>query len=159
MTIYHIYGLFNEEHTGTYIGHTKDLAKRLSVHKNDAKTRNSKVYKYMREVQGEWKIEVLETHECSKKYAIERERYYKELMGDLNTEVPGRTHAEYHLDNKEKYVKNTKTWRENNPEKVKAKYAKNKLNRFTCECGVNLRYSDKSKHEKTKKHVAYKNKE
>ena len=142
--IYHIYGLYNEDYPHTYIGYTEDLTARLSKHKFMAKTANSKVYKYMREVQGDWKLEVLETHECSKKYAKERERYYKELMGDLNTEVPGRTHKE---------------WREDNPEKFRKemdrKYARQKLNRYTCECGSNLRWADKARHEKTKSHIAY----
>jgi predicted GIY-YIG superfamily endonuclease len=144
MTIYHIYGLYNEEHTGTYIGHTKDLEERLRGHKKIAMTSNRKVYKYMREVGGEWQMHVLETHECTKKYAIERERYYKDLVGDLNTEVPGREKPEY-----------DKTWYKNNPEKVKAKNDKRKLERYTCQCGSNLRWSDRRQHEKSAKHIAY----
>ena len=198
--IYHIYGLYNEDYPHTYIGYTKDLVKRLNKHKSDAKISNSKVYKFMREVQGEWKLEVLETHECTKKYSIERERYYKELMGDLNTDVPGRTTKEWrednkervsethkiwlednpeynktwykknkdkvnenargwYLDNKERHAELGKIWSKNNPEKVKAKQErcreKRKLNRYTCECGSNLRCSDRPRHERSKSHIAY----
>jgi predicted GIY-YIG superfamily endonuclease len=146
--IYHIYGLFNEDHPHTYIGHTKNINARLYSHRNKAKTKNSKVYKCMREVGGDWKMEVLETHECTKKYAKEREKFYKELMGDLNSEVPGGTREE---------------WKKNNPEKVKAKWKRSnvkcKLNRYTCECGSNLRWSDRLRHEKSKSHLAYKNKD
>ena len=109
----------------------------------------------MREVQGEWKLEVLETHECTKKYAKERERYYKDLMGDLNERTPGREKPEYYLDNKKKYSDYDKNWRENNPERVKARYDRRKLNRYTCECGVNLRSDGKVVHYKTKSHIAY----
>jgi predicted GIY-YIG superfamily endonuclease len=157
--IYHVYGLFNEKHTGTYIGYTKDLTERLYSHRKRARTSNTKVYRRMREVGGDWKMEVLETHECSKKYAKERERYYKELMGDLNEITPGREPPEYYLDNKEKYAEYGRNWRKNNPEKAKAKEQrandKCKLNRYTCKCGVNLRWSDRHRHEKTKSHIAY----
>ena len=172
--IYHIYGLFNEDYPRTYIGHTKDIEQRLKNHKKDAKKLNNKLYKYMREVGGEWKLEVLETHECSKKYAVERERYYKGLMGDLNTTVPGRTKAEYYLDNREIKMEESRNWRENNRERhreqsrnwcknnqdrVKEKNDKHKLDRFTCECGTNLRWADRRRHEESKKHLAYKNKD
>tara|TARA_R110000822_G_scaffold37119_3_gene104095 strand:+ start:371 stop:868 length:498 start_codon:yes stop_codon:yes gene_type:complete len=157
--IYHIYGLFNEEHTGTYIGYTKDLQQRLNSHKKRARRSNTKVYRRMREVQGEWKLEVLETHECTKKQAKERERYYKELMGDLNEITPGREPPEYYLDNKEKYAEYGRNWRKNNPEKEKAKEqranVKRRLNRYTCECGSNLRCADRPRHEKSAKHIAY----
>jgi len=191
MVLYYIYGIFNEDYPGTYIGHTKDLEQRLKDHKKRAKTKNFKVYKTMREIGGQWKMEVLETHECSKKYAKERERFYIELIGDLNKQTPNRTDEEYREDNKERiaecskiwyennkersaethkiwYEKNkekraetNKTWKKNNPEKAKEywtkKNEKNKLNRYTCECGSNLRNADWKRHEKSKKHLAYKN--
>ena len=162
MDTYYIYGLFNEKYPHTYIGYTTDINVRLSLHKSSAKTKNYKVYKYIRETGGwndDWKMEVLETHECSKKFAIERERYYKELMGDLNERMPGRTDEEWRENNKEKRAEYDKNWRENNPEKMKAKIARDKLNIFTCECGSNLRWVDRVKHYETKKHLAYKNKD
>jgi len=159
--LYYIYALFNKNFPGTYIGHTKNLKVRLENHKFRAKTRNSKVYKYIRETGGIWKMEVLEWHECDKQYAKERERYYIELMGDLNTEIPGREKPEYYLDNKERFASNNKKWHKNNPEKVKEHWTKqnekNKLDRYTCECGSSLRKADKNRHEKTAKHTAYEN--
>jgi len=162
MVLYYIYGLFNEDYPHTYIGHTKNLERRLADHKCCAKTKNSKIYKTMREVGGEWKMEVLECHECNKKYAKKIERYYIELMGDLNKEVPGRTLEEWKEDNRERRLENDKIWYKNNPEKVKAKIermcVKHKLNRFTCQCGsTNIRTADRPKHEKTAKHTAYEN--
>ena len=174
MTIYHIYGIYNEDYPHTYIGYTKDIEERLKAHRQCAKTKNYKVYKYMREVQGKWKMEVLETHECSKKFAKERERYYKELMGDLNVKTPGRTKAEYYLDNREIKMEESRNWRENNrerhreqarnwcknnQERVKANNDRQKLNRYTCACGSNLRWSDRLRHYRSDKHIAYKNKD
>ena len=138
--IYHIYGLFNEDYPRTYIGHTKDIEQRLKNHKKDAKKLNNKLYKYMREVGGEWKLEVLETHECSKKYAVEESRNWRE-------------------NNRERHREQSRNWCKNNQDRVKEKNDKHKLDRFTCECGTNLRWADRRRHEESKKHLAYKNKD
>ena len=89
--------------------------------------------------------EVLETYEREtleelKEILKEREAHHIKTFPCINNDIPGRTQDEY----------NKTDMRLNH---VKKYNAKTKLDRYKCECGINLRADGKKKHEKTIKHV------
>jgi hypothetical protein len=59
------------------------------------------------------------------------------------------TKIDWQLINKEHIKQNVKKWVENNKEHVKEKQ---KI-KFTCECGIELRLYEKSRHIKSNKHI------
>lgn len=63
---------------------------------------------------------------------------------------------EYYKNNKDKINERNKEYRENNKDKVKEInkiYRENNKIKITCECGAIITKVNKSKHEKTKKHI------
>jgi len=84
-----VYKLYNRnEPDQFYIGSTvKTLNRRLSSHKQDARSRNSKLYQYMREKGFEnFTIEPIETVECKDMSALREleQRYIINLRPTLN---------------------------------------------------------------------------
>jgi hypothetical protein len=73
----------NPEISEFYVGSTIDLYKRLHVHKNHCKEKNTMLHSYIRN-NGGWsnfKCEVIETFSCqTSNQKRERERYYIELL-------------------------------------------------------------------------------
>jgi len=66
-----------------YIGSSKNLSKRISAHKNHCKSKDTKVYTYIREHQGwdNFTVEVLEEFECIDSIEKrQKERDYIELL-------------------------------------------------------------------------------
>ena len=116
------------------------------VNKN-VPTRTDKEY---REAHKEQIKEYLQAHrEQKKEYDKEYREAHKEQIKEYDKEYyeANKEHiAEYH---KEWYVANRQRIAEYNKEKMKQKH--------TCECGSIYRSCDKSRHEKTKKHLAIKN--
>ncbi len=131
-------------------------------------------------------IELLEDYPCKNKRELERRegqsiRFYKEKC--VNCRIEGRTDKEWREANKESINQYAKEYREANKEAIN-QYAKeyrdankelisenNKqyydANReainqkarqpYNCQCGSIIRMSDKAKHEKSKKHIAWLN--
>lgn len=90
------------------------------------------------------KIDLVEDYPCNSRKELEaREGWYIRNNVCVNIVVPGRTPAEWCIDNKEK-VKG-----------YKAQYYKNNKGNFTCECGAVINKCGKTRHEKTKKHMDY----
>jgi hypothetical protein len=58
---------------------------------------------------------------------------------------------EYYKQNAEKKKEKHKEYNEKNKDKIKEKQSK----KYTCDCGSNCSHSNKSSHEKSKKHLAY----
>tara|TARA_R110002124_G_scaffold138224_1_gene301593 strand:- start:45 stop:386 length:342 start_codon:yes stop_codon:yes gene_type:complete len=97
---------------------------------------------------------------------LQRERYwYEELKSTLNDDVPGRSEKEYrdtHKEqkkeyrelNREKILEKKKEYRELNREKI----AEQKKEKITCDCGSTFTKYTKLRHELTKKHLDYINK-
>ena len=162
--------------TDCYVGHTTNFRKRKCQHKENCNTPSSKkhhyyVYKFIRDNGGwiNWSMIEIEKHPCQdSQEACKRERYWlEELKATLNKQVPGRTNQEYKEQHKNLVLMIEKKSREKHKEKLKEKYKeyyiknkeiiseKHKSKRFTCECGSNIRWQDKSTHYKSKKHIEY----
>ena len=84
----------------------------------------------------------------------------------VNCAIPGRTKAEYRVDNADKIKAVDKKYRENNADKIKAvkqKYREDNADKikayrktkYTCECGSDICFKHKARHERTKKHIKF----
>jgi hypothetical protein len=141
--------------TDCYVGHTINFMRRQQGHKNTCaneklRNYNFKVYKTIRENGGwtNWCMITIEEYPCKDFFeASVRERYYYEqLNSNLNMISPQRFEKEYRDMTKEKrsgYRKSDK-YREQN------KVCRNRL--FVCDCGLEINYSSKLRHLKTKMH-------
>jgi hypothetical protein len=87
-------------------------------------------------------------HACKDVFeACARERYYYEqLNSSLNTKFPQRNQKEYRDMNKEKRSENRKSYKYKEQSKVR----RNRL--FVCDCGLELNFSSRLRHLKTKMH-------
>jgi hypothetical protein len=166
----------------TYIGSTKDFKQRKKSHKNVCNNFNNphhnlKVYQIIRE-NGGWNCcEMIPIEECEcediiqahireeelrKEYNAEmntikayigengKKQYNKEYH-DINKEIKLQKMKDYHDTNKEIRLQKMKDWYETNKE-IRLQKQKEKI---TCECGSIICKGDKSKHIKTKKHLAF----
>jgi len=163
-----------------YVGQTVNVKDRIYTHKYDSKTSNTRVNKYIREHGWEnFEMIFLEEKECENRAEAEIiEGYWaKKLEASLNMKVPGRTKEEYrednrdrirlrdqkyHEDNRKKYQEYDRKYHENNRESIQLRGQKYRENnseiinaKHTCECGGRYTYSNKTKHEKTKKHIEF----
>jgi hypothetical protein len=125
--MYSIYKIWKDDLC--YVGITTDFRVRMLSHKSiclnqEARDANCKVYQAIR-TNGGWEAWVKEVVETTDDKT--RERYWVELIGNLNSQVPTR---------------NRKEWR-----KTKEK--------TTCECGVKYTRSNKSYHIKSNKHLTH----
>lgn len=132
-----------------YVGHTTDMIRRRATHKCSCnnpshKKHNFKIYQQIRENGGwdNWIMLLVEDYPCSGyEEASARERYWAEQFeADLNSQVPGRSQAEWRQDNREVYLA------------IKRKYNHKKI---MCVCGVETSCGNKTQHLKTKKHLKF----
>jgi hypothetical protein len=168
-----------------YIGSTtqKYLSYRLKghcyAHKQflNGKCRYTTCFKILEN--NDYYIELVELYPCnSKDELLVRERYYFDNIECVNKHQPSQTKDEkkikncqnakqYYYNNKESRLDCIKKFYTDNKEeiqkKLKKKYDDNKEEilekrkaKFVCDCGTECRLSDKSRHEKTKKHLDYK---
>lgn len=124
-----------------YVGITKDMRKREIAHKTCCKSKERKVYHFIRD-HGDWKnwdmIVIEETDDMN------RERYWIEELGaSLNDVVPGRTLEEWYQDNKDK----KREYREANKDKIKDIISQ----KITCDCGTIHTRNSKARHLRTQK--------
>ena len=142
-----------------YIGSTCNFTKRKWQHKSSCcndkhKHHNFKVYKFIRDNGGfdNWDMILVDQYPCeNNQQKLQRERYwYEELKSTLNDDVPGRSEKEYRDTHKEQ----KKEYRELNREKI----AEQKKEKITCDCGSTFTKYTKLRHELTKKHLDYINK-
>lgn len=144
-----------------YIGSTckKYLSSRLGEHKNQLnKYKNGKCnYTSSFELLDKYndcEIILIENFPCNNKDELHaKERYYTELYKDIciNKYVPNRSIKEWRSDNAEEIKNYMKEYRINNKDKIK-EYCK-----FTikCECGIEFRRDNKSRHLKSNYHLRY----
>ena len=152
---------------GLYVGSTCNYTKRKHDHKHhisnyNKKVYNAKLYKTIRENNGEWDMKPHKEFPCENKtqLTIEEERVRREMNADLNTNRCFRTkeEAEDYMNNK------WRTYRIKNKEKNREYcynyFQENKLNIYRkthdiieCECGCKITKGGKSKHKKTNKHI------
>ena len=166
-----------------YIGSTCNYINRKSQHKNccnnvKSKLYNIKVYKFIRDNEGwdNWDFVIIEKYPCNDKVEkLIRERYWVELMGTLNNNIPNRAEKEYRDNNKEYHKEYHKEYRDNNKDKIaeyqkeynkeyrdnnkdkiaeyQKEYRKNKKP-YTCiTCNTTMRSDSKTYHNKSKKHL------
>jgi hypothetical protein len=119
-----------------YIGSTTDFTKRKNCHKSRCNKENNKkyhlkIYQTIRENGGwdNWKMIEIEKYKCNDgNDARARERYWYEILNaNMNIQVPNRNLQEYLDDNKT----------------------------YNCVCGSIFRIGEKSRHNKTIKHLQY----
>jgi len=169
--IYKIIANTDEEYS-PYIGSTvkQYLRQRFAVHKcnyinyKNGKTNFTSSYTLFDKYGIEnCEIVLIENYPCTTKDELHsRERYWFDTINNCNMIKPAKT--EYEKQNlwKVKYQREL----ELHPDLCKEKWIKRKelhpnlneerkQNRFICECGVNIRRENKSKHIKTKKHLNY----
>ena len=156
-----------------YVGHTTDYKSRISCHKHycynpNRKHYNIMVYHFIRE-NGGWdnfKMVIIEERNLNNRREAEtHEGYLINILGaKLNTLQPGKTlmqlqeeckhrmkanSRKYYELNKERLRESHKQYWEDNIEQLKASTAKP----YECPyCNCSVRWGDKSKHFKTKKH-------
>ena len=162
-----IYKIINDINGMIYYGSTtQPLVKRMDKHRSNCKNKISKTYEKFGNIK-DCKIFLIENYPCnSKEELLARERMYVENNECVNSEVPGRTHAEYYQDNldiihkkdrerykneKEKRIKNAKEYYEKNKEAINNRRNK----KITCDCGGSYCISSKTIHYKTNKHKNY----
>ena len=96
-----------------YIGQTSNFIKRMNTHKNACKNINHhnykyKLYSFIRNHLGWENWNMIEIEKFEHNYILEarnREKYYINLYGTLNKQIPTRTVKEYYQVNKEKFKK------------------------------------------------------
>jgi hypothetical protein len=150
--------------TDLYVGSTTQFTIRKSRHKYSCnninnKNYNFKIYQTIRDNGGwlNWSMVQIEEFPCANgNEARARERYfYEQLNATLNERYPIRAQKEYRKEyktiNKDRIMQQDKEYRILNKDKKSARDAIP----YNCECGSVRRIGDKSKHFKTKKHLAF----
>jgi hypothetical protein len=125
-----IYKITSTETDDVYIGSTcSTLLKRMSSHKSDYKrklkdekfrgTTSDNILKYANAI-----IELIENFPCgTKKELLDREgEITKNTPNCVNTQIQGRTMAEYREDNADKLKQQSADYREKNKTLINAKY-------------------------------------
>ena len=114
-----IYKIESFEGKCQYIGSTcQQLSRRMSGHRRDNISRrdcsSKEVLKYK-----DAKIYLIENHPCnSKEELLRKEAEYIRQLDCVNNCIPGRTHQEYYIDNKDMILEKAKQYRGNNKEKI-----------------------------------------
>jgi hypothetical protein len=169
-----------------YVGSSTSLRNRRASHKSKCtnekdKAYNRPVYQYIRENGGwdNWELLTIERVEYEFGFELkDRERHHMEtLHATLNSQVPNRTAAEYHNDNKVEIHQRQKQYRQNHKVETKQYYqqyhqdnreelnqqkkqyyhqCKEKLNRkHDCPCGGKYTHQGIARHLKTERHQNY----
>ena len=167
-----------------YIGSTCEptLARRLAKHKADynywkqGKRHFTTSYKLFED--GSVDIYLIESYPCNSKDELHaRESYWIRQTECVNKVIPGRTQAQYRIDNKEKIRQKHEQYRINNKEKIE-KYLINNREKIrqrdriyrinnreiireknrkktNCICGSTHLKREKARHVKTQKHISF----
>ena len=175
--IYLIYKIHCNITDEDYYGSTKNLSHRISAHKTDTVKQNSKRVCKAKVIinRNDYTISVLETLEVnSKKEAFWLERHYIENYPCVNEGIPIKTDEEkaavkstYAIANKEYLDMKKAEYRKTNAKELSDKqceryYAnrdeinsKRREAKCRCDvCGIDINKAHKSRHEKTKTHIA-----
>ena len=167
-----------------YIGSTtQPLSKRLVAHRLNYKKYLNGKYSFVTSFEiikeNNYEIILIENVPCNNKEELRRkERYYIENNKCVNKVIPLRTDQEYQQDKKEILNQKSKIYKQKNKDKIKEYqqnnrdrlikyhkeyYKKNaqkfkeyvQTNIYTCPCGATIQMATKTRHLKTKKHIAY----
>ena len=120
--IYKIYNTINDD---IYVGSTtQKLCERMRHHRcsvNYGRYINYNIYKAFREHGVEnFYIELIEKCPCHDKEELRKKEgeYIRELRPSLNMKIAGRTCKDYYNEHKDYFSQLSKTYRENNKERV-----------------------------------------
>jgi predicted GIY-YIG superfamily endonuclease len=164
-----IYMIRSESANLTYYGSTTSpLSHRMGQHRETKKRHENGKYHYVTSFKvmehNDYQITLVEKYPCNDKEELNaRERWYIANNECVNKVHPGRTHREYHEDNRETILEKKKIYREENLDKIREKdkihYEKNKdkikIKRSIsreCSCGVKFINQNKARHERSKHH-------
>ena len=118
--MYTIYNLYKVDSNDCYIGKTRDINKRMALHKFYSKTSPYKLYKFMRLNGGfnNFDFEILETN-IPETEGNAKERYYYNLYSpSLNSNVPNRSQQEsklqYRTKNRLHIIERVREWQREN---------------------------------------------
>ena len=118
--MYSIYKLFKINSNDCYIGKTRDVPKRIVLHKFYSKSSPYKFYQFMRANGGfnNFDFEILETN-IPEEQGVYKERYYFDIyQPSLNSNVPNRSPYEsklqYRTKNRLQIINNLKVWQREN---------------------------------------------
>ena len=149
-----------------YVGSTCNHSRRKAQHKSDCNNEKSKgynynVYKFIRDNGNwdNWEFVIIEKYPVKDK--IEkgiRERYWVELMGTLNSDIPSRTKKEYYENNKEYQKEYNKEYYENNKDKI-VEYQKEYQKEYYKNNKDKAKEKNKEMYEKNKDRILNKNKQ
>ena len=124
--MYTIYNLYKKDSNDCYIGKTRDVPKRMVLHKFYSKTSSYKLYEFMRANGGyeNFDYEILET-DIPQDQGVAKERYYYDLYKpNLNNNVPGRTQEQsklqYRTRNRLQIIEKVREWQRVNRIKFNA---------------------------------------
>ena len=132
-----------------YIGSTKDFKHRKMNHKSDCNNVNGTKYNYLiyRTIRANggfdnWNIEIVEELvDISKKDALTKEEYYRNLLNATLNSQSANTGIDYSGMLKNEY---NKEYKAQNREHIKEK--------IICPCGASVRRDSIRRHKKTEKH-------
>ena len=132
-----IYNLYKVDSNDCYIGKTRNIIKRMALHKYYSKSSTYKLYEFMRANGGfeNFTYEILETN-IPEEQGVYKERYYFDMyQHNLNSNVPNRSQQEsklyYRTKNRLQIIENVRQWQKDNRErfnKYQKEYKQNKKN-------------------------------
>ena len=135
--MYSIYNLYKIDSNDCYIGKTRNIIKRMALHKYYSKSSTYKLYEFMRANGGfeNFTYEILETN-IPEEQGVYKERYYFDIyQPSLNSNVPNRSQQEsrlyYRTKNRLQIIENVRQWQKDNRErfnKYQKEYKQNKKN-------------------------------
>ena len=173
-----IYKIVVNDYSKCYIGSTcETLSQRFARHRYNH--RNAKKWNTLTSANrlfdefgyDNCKIELIENFPCnSRDELLRREGYHIKNSECINRCVAGRTISEWKQDNKEDYDNKRKNYSEQNRDYIQQRSSehyhqyKDTINQrrketVTCDCGSTFRKVDKCRHETSKKHKDYINKQ
>jgi hypothetical protein len=124
------------------------------------------VYRFIRDHGSwdNWQLIVIEHRPVnSKRESLIRERFFvEEYKAKLNKNIPSRTKAQYHVDNKVKIHQRRAAYHVDHAEEINRRHAAYDLaneahlkTKHACACGGRFTTHGKSQHNKSKKHTAF----
>ena len=137
--------------TECYVGHTTNAVNRKRMHKNSctyetAKGHNYKVYKFIRAHGGwaGWKMEIHEHLAVADVVAarLREQHWTTHYKAELNSNVPGRTTAQYYRDHHTRLRQNQTAYQ----------LKRDLAHHHTCPCGGKYTGINQFKHERTNMH-------
>jgi len=165
----------NTEIKQIYIGSTTNFKNRKCDHKTNCNNSkrphyNLKVYKFIRENGGfeNWDMILIKNVNVDSKLQLHKKEreFIEKLKPELNMSLPASSDIEYQESTKKHYSQKRKEHYRQNIEKVK-KYQKDNYERikaqdkerqkiyYNCICGNSVKIRNKSRHEKSKKHMNF----